>query len=434
MPCAAPCDRLPHDERCTRILDCGHQCPSLCGEDCPSGLCQECGDKLDARVDFPEWKSYSEINLDESPIVVLGCGHFFTCESVDGLVCLDEVYTRDGSGKFDGLWDVSVSLASTMPSCPDCKQPIRQFVTKRYNRVINRAVMDETCKRFLTKRRSDLEAFDSRLNALADALVAKGTTVRPTGLTKAQIKNRYVAFVRLSKEAASLSKMMDIEHQPTKRLKDAIALRQRPPDDDAISISHQLERLRISTPTPDNQITLGARLISIKAREFVLHDKFRLLNSNTKIEEPILIVQLNQLTIPFLEDCQDLIIQAKGGSLSRIVSTATLAFAKVSGLFEWYHRTHPPPKKSTGLESRDNRRNTAREFLVDALHLCDELGNCEELREKIEEMNRLSEGPRYEEVTPEELAYIKIAMVGGRGGMATNSGHWYNCINGHPVS
>lgn len=308
------------------------------------------------------------VNLDESPIVVLGCGHFFTCESVDGLVCLDEVYTRDGSGKFDGLRDVSASLASTMPSCPDCKQPIRQFVTKRYNRVINRAVMDETCKRFLTKRRSDLEAFDSRLNALADALVAKGTTVRPTGLTKAQFKNRYVAFVRLSKEAASLSKMMDIEHQPTKRLKDAIALRQRPPDDDAISISHQLERLRISTPTPDDQITLGARLISIKAREFVLHDKFRLLNSNTKIEEPILIVQLNQLTIPFLEDCQDLIIQAKGGSLSRIVSTATLAFAKVSGLFEWYHRTHPPPKKSTGLESRDNRRNTAREFLVDALH------------------------------------------------------------------
>ncbi|CRL28667.1 unnamed protein product [Penicillium camemberti] len=49
-------------------------------------------------------------------------------------------------------------------------------------------------------------------------------------------------------------------------------------------------------------------------------------------------------------------------------------------------------------------------------------------------MNRLSEGPRYEEVTPEELASIKIAMVGGRGGMATNSGHWYNCTNGHPFA
>ncbi|KAJ5926867.1 hypothetical protein N7516_008640 [Penicillium verrucosum] len=338
--------------------------------------------------------------------------------------------------------DVSASFASTIPSCPDCKQPIRQFVTKRYNRVINRAVMDETCKRFLIKGRSDLEALDSHLNALTDAIVAKDTTATLPGLAKAQIKNRYTAFVRLSKEATSLSKMMDIEHQPTKRLKDAIALRQRSSDDEAISISDQLETLRISTPTPDNQITLGARLISIKAGEFVLHDKFRLLNSNTKVEEPILDVRLNRLTILFLEDCQDLIIQAKGGSLSRIVITATLMFAKVSELFGWYHQTHPPATngktdqkgQSTALESRDNRRNTARGFLADALHLCDELGNCEALREKVEEMNRLYEDPRYEEVTPEELASIKIAMVDGRGGMATNSGHWYNCINGHPFA
>ncbi|KAJ6185870.1 hypothetical protein N7519_007171 [Penicillium mononematosum] len=378
-----------------------------------------------------------------SPIVVLGCGHFFTSESVDGLVGLDEVYTRDRSGKFDGLRDVSASLASAIPSCPDCKQPIRQFVTKRYNRVINRAVMDETCKRFLTKGRIDLEALDSRLNTLADALVSKDTTARPISLTKAQINTRYGAFVQLAKEAAVLSKTMDTGHQPAKRLKDAIAFRQKPSDDEAITVSSQLERLTISTPRPDNQITLGALLISIKAREFVLHDKFRLLHSNAKIEESILIVQLNQLTIPFLEDCQDLIIQAKGGSLSRIVITATLAFAKISELFGWYHRTRPvhgkdetdmKRRKSTGLESRDNRRNTAREFLADALHLCEELGNCEELREKVQEMNRLYEETRYEEITPEELASIKIAMVGGRGGIATNSGHWYNCINGHPFA
>lgn len=29
---SVPCDQLPCDERCTKILDCGHQCPSLCGE------------------------------------------------------------------------------------------------------------------------------------------------------------------------------------------------------------------------------------------------------------------------------------------------------------------------------------------------------------------------------------------------------------------
>jgi hypothetical protein len=40
---------------------------------------------------------------------------------------------------------------------------------------------------------------------------------------------------------------------------------------------------------------------------------------------------------------------------------------------------------------------------------------------------------RYEVVTPEELAAIKQAMVSGPAGIATHSGHWYNCVNGHPV-
>jgi hypothetical protein len=35
-------------------------------------------------------------------------------------------------------------------------------------------------------------------------------------------------------------------------------------------------------------------------------------------------------------------------------------------------------------------------------------------KEKVQEMNRLFEEDRYEEITPEELASIKIAMVGGR--------------------
>ncbi|KAJ5512562.1 Zinc finger CCCH-type [Penicillium fimorum] len=123
----------------------------------------------------------------------------------------------------------------------------------------------------------------------------------------------------LAKEGAALSELMDEEHQPAKWLKDAIALRQKTSNGEGASIFSQIERLRISTPRPDNQITLGARLISIKAREFVLPDKFRLLHSNAKFEEIIFIFQLNQLTIPFLEDCRGLIIQAKGGSLFRIV-------------------------------------------------------------------------------------------------------------------
>ena len=31
-----------------------------------------------------ELKEYGEINLEENPVIALGCGHFFTAESLDG--------------------------------------------------------------------------------------------------------------------------------------------------------------------------------------------------------------------------------------------------------------------------------------------------------------------------------------------------------------
>ncbi len=148
MPCAAPCNRLPCDNRCEQTLSCGHRCPSICGEECAEGYCQICNtEKHDARVDLLEFKTYGEIEVDETPIVVLGCGHFFITESLDGYVGMSEVYVEDDSGRIIGLRDASGMMDTGVPSCPDCKRPIRQFATRRYNRVINRAVRDESSEK-----------------------------------------------------------------------------------------------------------------------------------------------------------------------------------------------------------------------------------------------------------------------------------------------
>ncbi|PVH85104.1 hypothetical protein DL98DRAFT_568704 [Cadophora sp. DSE1049] len=81
------------------------------------------------------FKSYNEIDLDGMPIVLLGCGHLFTTESLDGMAGMSE--------------DLSSELAQTIPKCPDCKYAIRRHTTQRYNRVINRAAIDEMPMRFL---------------------------------------------------------------------------------------------------------------------------------------------------------------------------------------------------------------------------------------------------------------------------------------------
>lgn len=133
MPCAAPCSRLPCNQRCSRTLSCGHQCPGICGEVCPEECCHVCSGKQDARIDLLEMKTYREIDVNKTPIVVLGCGHFFTAETLDGHMGMTEVYTIDAYGGFTGLQDVSAVLARSIPRCPDCQCPVRQYATQRYN-------------------------------------------------------------------------------------------------------------------------------------------------------------------------------------------------------------------------------------------------------------------------------------------------------------
>lgn len=115
-----------------------------------------------------EMKTYSEIDLEESPIVVLSCGHFFTAETLDGMIGMNEAYDQDGYGNFTGLKDMSGELAMTIPRCPDCNRPIRQFVTPRYNRVINRAVIDEMSKRFIVSGQRDLQILSKEIEKLSE--------------------------------------------------------------------------------------------------------------------------------------------------------------------------------------------------------------------------------------------------------------------------
>jgi hypothetical protein len=131
-PCYAGCNRLLFEHRWSRNLSCGHQCPGICGEECPTDYCHACGSKPGARVGLFEMETYNEANIDEIRIVVLGCGHSFTAELLDGLTSPSEVYTTNVHGYFAGLANISGALATKIPKCPDCHHPAMQYITQRY--------------------------------------------------------------------------------------------------------------------------------------------------------------------------------------------------------------------------------------------------------------------------------------------------------------
>jgi hypothetical protein len=401
-----------------------------------------------------EFKTYAEIDLNETPIAVLGCGHFFTGETLDGMVGMNNVYATDRFGDFNGLQDLSGQL-SAIPTCPDCRVPIRQFATRRYNRVINKAVLDETSKRFLVGGHRRLDELEKMISAAEKELSETSDSTASAYLALGKpTPNRYKVATALDKNAGQLRRDMDSEHQPTKKLFDAVTTFQRLDREAASALEKRLEDLNISQPSAaaqshpppvyDQQITLGAHRLQLRIQEAVLRDTFTILSKRNAPFVPSLIPggPPEKRTTRFLGQCTDLITKATEAKLPRLTIPATLSYARIAQLEAWYRRTtnntNSPIDAGTSNGTMDpapmSSTETARHLLDSALALCDTLPDETDLRAEVEETMRLYSGPRYETVTPEEIAAIKSAMVDGAGGIATHSGHWYRCANGHPVS
>lgn len=441
MPCSAPCNRLPCDQRCSRELPCGHQCPGVCGESCPEKYCHQCAMKQDCRVDLLEMKTYAEIDVNETPIVVLGCGHFFTAETLDGMVGMHDVYITDQSGRFTGLADISGALAGKIPQCPDCQRPVRQYATQRYNRVINRAVIDEMSKRFLVNGKIELKRLEDCADKLEKELEeSRPYIARPTRLHNAISHNQavleYVAKLLQTRSGLSSGLKKEIKiflrkvadrHQPAQKLHAAQihAIRK----NKLKSLDERLASLDIRGKVPverDQRITLGGRMVQIRTECIALEDKFSIMAA-LPAEIPIPTSGSPKFTRDFFRRCATFIRDCNTENLPKLAVEGSLYFARIARLY-----------RASGLSNGDEKLteyvNEAIELLGKAVEHCRQpFQNAQQLKMAAEQSIKLLRDKWYEAVTSEELASIKRAMVSGPGGIATHSGHWYNCANGHPV-
>ncbi|KAI0628064.1 hypothetical protein C8Q77DRAFT_1068619 [Trametes polyzona] len=142
--CGSICSRLPCDEPCTKVLACGHACPSVCGEPCEKQKCVAClrDDRKADIVDFIMQRRLEEIDLQSTDVsdrlITLACGHIFTVETLDGHCAMGEYYNIDSTGRYVTTKSPPVNYQSP-PMCPTCRGPITSL---RYGRVTKRATLD----------------------------------------------------------------------------------------------------------------------------------------------------------------------------------------------------------------------------------------------------------------------------------------------------
>lgn len=378
-------------------------------------------------------KTYSEIDVEETPIVVLGCGHFFTAESLDGLVGINEVYNTNTLGEFTGLADISSSLAMKIPKCPDCKRPIMQYITQRYNRVINRAVIDEMSKRFLVNGKSELLTLEKEVETLeVDLGQSREDSKDSTENVLSKMRTRYHESKKLQRKIEVFLRNVADRHQPARKLHEAIVYASRKVTMAGTgSLADMLDRLSLGQDNilpieRDRRVTFGGRTVQIKAERIVLEDKLRImtkLNSDPSTEGAKFPGgDAATLTKVFMKACASLMKDCVAEELPKLAVEAAIHFATTARVYSAFKRG---PTEYV---------EEAKELLNQAHKLCDKpFQNADKLKMCVEDHMEFLGRAWYEEVTAEELAEIKNAMVSGRGGIATHSGHWYNCARGHPV-
>ncbi|KAL6155657.1 hypothetical protein ACJQWK_05047 [Exserohilum turcicum] len=396
---------------------------------------------------------YADVDLNESPIVVLSCGHFFTTETLDGLVSLKEVYELDTkTGRFTGLID-NAELSATIPQCPNCREPIKQYVTQRYNRLINRAVIDEMSKRFIVSGQQELQMLEDRLEAMRDKLEESRKTVVPASRILARgnvaheltmqrlndrIKERYVEAIKLMNAVKSFRRRVNVQHQPAYKLHQAtmhsIA--------NSTSLDTKFAKLAIGSSSQslerdrDQRVTLGGALLETKVQCLILEDNFEIARavSLLKIDRatPLSFSGGSPMskTERFLKDCKKLITECRSECLPKLAVEAILYYARIAQLFG-----ESRVAKNTDRTKAMDYRKDAQELLAEAKFLCKHsFRGRDTLLQAIDSTLKMLRSEFYEEVSKEELDTIKKAMVSGPRGIATHSGHWYNCINRHPFA
>ncbi|KAF5702037.1 NFX1-type zinc finger-containing protein [Fusarium mundagurra] len=401
------------------------RCPSFCGEECPIEFCQKCCDKKEIKVDLLENKPYREVDLDDNPIVALGCGHFFTGKSLDPLLGMCEVYLMSNNGQFLGLKEFSSSFSKSVPCCPDCKQPIRQYATKRYNRLINRAIMDETTKKFLAKESNELYEIEMNLEEHEQKLGTVWTS-------------RMILLRGLKRSAKGVEARAEKHIQHTKPLLDAIAMAQT----QTIDEPSRVEALTSCQLTPGQQISLKAQMLVIGVAEVHIYSYFSesclMPWTPTEVDAFQRWLKVQDLpTLPsLLRDCASLMERAKQANMPRLAIIGTLSFSRILRLWRLCVLVDSEPDSDEDLSNTaisDELLKCAQKFLGESLSLRSKLSKGEEWKEGVQETMRALKS-QHKVITDKELVCNKNARIGGNTRMANTSALWYSCVNGHPFA
>ena len=384
--------------------------------------------------------SYSDIDLDKNPCFFLDCRHIITLECMDGQMETSKFYSMDDNVLIIGLVDDNLKpLALTVKGCPWCRGSIRNVI--RYSRIVKRALLDESTKKFVTWSNArfvplsaQLLEQEERLEKATDIFMSplRGQPVFPKksimldGIRQEQLNiinlvtgldERLGPFLRLREGIARFAYAVQTQEQP-------YALVSRMAEESARKTGDAAS-FRYDSSILQSRAGILAGALLLRCDYDVLSELGNVHKNHKPRDErdhPWLRGELNYQLSANREDCRRLINDAESKSQPMVIVQARLLLAKFAAL----ERMAPTTSTIT-----QDLLDTANEQLEQASAQVSTNARLAHLQKEIEAVQKmLREETFYTPVTTAEMQAVYNAMATELRG----TGHWYHCVNMHPVS
>ncbi|KAL4130028.1 hypothetical protein PRIC2_006034 [Phytophthora ramorum] len=344
----------------------------------------------DRVADVILFQTYGEIDPSEDPVLVLPCcSMVYTMTTLDGTLHMSTYY--DNNGKPRGA--LPGGYIDT-PQCPNCKKPIRGL--RRYGRVTKRAAIDAAEKNFISHAQRKLALLQERANAAAetgdrtqDKTLRHDVRVFGASVKRPPCQKAFEACVALLTRAKGGQGGGDVD----------------------IDLS--------TLPVPDS--------------------KFPYLGYFNLLSAQLSLLGVNASIARAEQYARKAVFQFEANSFSQQSREARLMLVQIL-------LTSAEDKLSESVKSEQERKEREEAVEVLTSQANQQLRSLEAspssftykhghdlhvLRQKMVVITQRARSVTfYQNVSPEELKTIKIAMQKEFQG----SGHWYRCVNGHSYS
>jgi hypothetical protein len=470
MPCAAPCDWVPCSRRCTKMLKCGHRCPSICGEACPDPrFCQICAteDVKDTVVDFTMFAHYEDQDLDQDPCIFPDCGHFLSMSNMDGVMELKRHFTMNED---DIPVPTAVSTESTpfkmsdIQRCPTCRGSLRNI--GRYGRIVRRGMLDEATRKFISWSMGELSRLTTRCIAEQARLEATPKTIARVQdmipvhegslTTSPRLKllrtmnhwagnDRYKPSITLWNVIKNLIDRVKVSEQPLQRVADLVTHVRRQQAKHLAATSHSpdqenpngMPEFRIDKSEIQYGSYLKSVALQLRCEVNIVTDFMQLVQHSATLAAEF--GQRPDVKLDFKahrKDCEAFIDLATSKSMPRLIVDGHICFANFCA-FALNNETSGASEEVAGVQNAALKEE-GRAHITAARTILEKHPSlpAEMLTAEIDAVERrlTTDEPFYEPLTAEELRTVAAAMAADSGPWYSGTGHWYTCANGHPFA